>query len=74
MPCTINISQLYNDYYHNRDSKVTLKIVLSLTDNSRGIINNPRGTIYIHLWSLKYKHYLQWLADNDHMFIGTGHS
>jgi hypothetical protein len=31
------------------DSKVTLQIVASLTDNSRGIIYNPRGIIYTSL-------------------------
>ncbi len=48
--CTINILRLLNDASRIiiDNSRVSLQIVASLTDDSRGFIDNPRGIIYTH--------------------------
>jgi hypothetical protein len=48
---TINILQSSNDTSRivNDDTRVMLKIVASLTGNSRGVIYNPSGIIYSRL-------------------------
>ncbi len=67
MACILNILRSSNDASRIIiiDFRVMLRIEASLTNNSRGIINNPRYIINIHLWCLLYNNHWQWPSCGD---------